>query len=171
MSSATDLESGQGARAAAPHTEVAGNDSVLPVHEAQPVVSQAETQDETSSPTCCCIPSASGVSRPFTSVRSRSNIDHPQRNVSDQSTQTGQGSSRAAETQIHPASEQIPEEPRMIGDFDGSSNALWTLFRDEAKSHDDAKIVTLKDDMESSLIFAGLFSASLTAFVVDSNKT
>jgi hypothetical protein len=41
----------------------------------------------------------------------------------------------------------------MIGDFDGSSNALWTLFRDEAKSHDDARIVTLKDDMESSLIF------------------
>jgi hypothetical protein len=41
----------------------------------------------------------------------------------------------------------------MIGDFDGSSNALWTLFRDEAKSHDDARIVTLKDDMEGSLIF------------------
>jgi len=41
----------------------------------------------------------------------------------------------------------------MIGDFDGSSNALWTLFIDEAKSHDDARINTLKDDMESSLIF------------------
>jgi len=41
----------------------------------------------------------------------------------------------------------------MIGDFDGSSNALWTLFRDEAKSHDDARINTLKDDMDSSLIF------------------
>ncbi|KAI0281952.1 hypothetical protein BGY98DRAFT_912920 [Russula aff. rugulosa BPL654] len=58
----------------------------------------------------------------------------------------------------------------MIGDFDGSSNALWTLFRDEAKSHDDSRIVTLKDDMESSLIFAGLFSAALTAFVVDSKQ-
>ena len=41
----------------------------------------------------------------------------------------------------------------MIGDFDGSSNALWTLYSDEAKSHDDARIVTLKDDMEGSLIF------------------
>ena len=41
----------------------------------------------------------------------------------------------------------------MIGDFDGSSNALWTLFRDESNSYDDARIVTLKDDMESSLIF------------------
>ena len=45
----------------------------------------------------------------------------------------------------------------MIGDFDGSSNALWTLFKDEAKSHDDARIVTLKDDMESSLIFVGSY--------------
>lgn len=52
-----------------------------------------------------------------------------------------------------PASEQKPEEPRMVGDFDGSSNALWTLFRDEAQSHDDARINTLKDDMDSSLIF------------------
>ena len=41
----------------------------------------------------------------------------------------------------------------MIGDFDGSSNVLWTLFRDETKSHDDARINTLKDDMESALIF------------------
>ena len=41
----------------------------------------------------------------------------------------------------------------MIGDFDGSSNALWTLFKDEAKNHDDATIYTLKEDMESALIF------------------
>jgi hypothetical protein len=41
----------------------------------------------------------------------------------------------------------------VIGDFDGSSNMLWTLFRDEAKGHDDARINTLKDDMESALIF------------------
>ena len=51
------------------------------------------------------------------------------------------------------APEQEPEEPRMIGDFDGSSNALWTLFRDEAKSHDNARINTLKDDMDGVLIF------------------
>jgi hypothetical protein len=46
-----------------------------------------------------------------------------------------------------------PEEPRMIGDFDGDSKGLWKLFRDEAKSHDDAQIVTLKDDMGNSLVF------------------
>ena len=41
----------------------------------------------------------------------------------------------------------------MIGDFDGSSNALWTLYRDEAKSHDDARLSSLKDDMDGDLIF------------------
>ena len=34
-----------------------------------------------------------------------------------------------------PDSEQEPEEPRrMMGDFDGSSNVLWTIFKDEAKN-------------------------------------
>jgi hypothetical protein len=41
----------------------------------------------------------------------------------------------------------------MIGDFNGSSKALWKLFRDEAKSHDGAQIDTLKDDMGNSLVF------------------
>jgi len=52
---------------------VGGSNSALPVREAQPVVSQAETLDE--------------------------NIDHSQRNVGDQPTQTAQGSSQA-EAQI-----------------------------------------------------------------------
>jgi len=66
--------------------------------------------------------------------------------------------------------EEQPEEPRMIGDFDGSANEFWKLYRDEAKSHDDARIDTLKEGMDSALIFAGLFSAALTAFVVDSKQ-
>ena len=45
------------------------------------------------------------------------------------------------------------EEPRMIGDFDGSANEFWKLYRDEAKSHDDARINTLKEGMDSALIF------------------
>jgi hypothetical protein len=77
--------------------EVLINDSALPVRGAEPVVSQAETLDETSSSACCCIPS--GVFRPCTSMRGGSNIDHSQRNVSDQSTQTGQGLSQT-EAQI-----------------------------------------------------------------------
>ena len=41
----------------------------------------------------------------------------------------------------------------MIGDFDGSANALWTLYGKEAKSYDEAGIQTLKDDMDGVLIF------------------
>ncbi len=54
--------------------------------------------------------------------------------------------------------EEPPEEPRMIGDFDGSASEFWKLFRDEAKSHDDARINTLKDGMESALIFVRPYS-------------
>jgi hypothetical protein len=72
----------------------------------------------------------------------------------------------------------------MIGDFDDNANALWSLHLDEAKSHDEARIHSLKDDMDSVLIFvrvfifivstpsscavvvqAGLFSAALTSFL------
>lgn len=41
----------------------------------------------------------------------------------------------------------------MIGDFDGSANALWTLYGKEAKSYDNARIQTLKHDMDGVLIF------------------
>ena len=52
-----------------------------------------------------------------------------------------------------PPDPEDPEEPRMIGDFEGSSNALWTLFKEKANNHDDARINTLKDDMDGVLIF------------------
>ncbi|KAH9985034.1 hypothetical protein BJV77DRAFT_1188046 [Russula vinacea] len=85
------------------------------------------------------------------------------------------GESKTHETSIHhceggPVTDNSGGEPRMIGDFDGSANALWTLYGKEAKSHDDAQIHTLKDDMDGVLIFAGLFSAALTSFVVDSKQ-
>ncbi|KAF8262906.1 hypothetical protein EI94DRAFT_640744 [Lactarius quietus] len=60
------------------------------------------------------------------------------------------------------------EMPRMIGDFDANANAMWSLHLGEAKSHDEARIHSLKDDMDSVLIFAGLFSAALTSFLIDS---
>ena len=55
------------------------------------------------------------------------------------------------------------EEPRalprrMIGDFDGSAGEFWKLYRDEAKSHDDATINTLKEGMDSALIFVRSYS-------------
>ena len=54
-------------------------------------------------------------------------------------------------------------ELHMIGDFDGSANALWTLYGKEAKTHDEARIHTLKDDMDGVLIFVRPFlSVSIT---------
>ena len=46
-----------------------------------------------------------------------------------------------------------PLEKRMIGDFDGGANTLWTLYGREAKSYDEARILSLKDDMDGVLIF------------------
>ena len=46
----------------------------------------------------------------------------------------------------------------MMGDFDGSSKALWSLFGIEAKSYDNARIGTLKDNMDGVLIFVCLYS-------------
>ncbi|KAH9002339.1 hypothetical protein EDB86DRAFT_293583 [Lactarius hatsudake] len=60
-----------------------------------------------------------------------------------------------------------PGMPPMIGDFDDNANAFWSLHMNEAKSHDEARIQSLKDDMDSVLIFAGLFSAALISFIVD----
>jgi hypothetical protein len=51
------------------------------------------------------------------------------------------------------SSNQEPRAVRMIGDFDDSANALWTLYGKEARSHDEAHIRTLKDDMDGVLIF------------------
>ena len=41
----------------------------------------------------------------------------------------------------------------MIGGFHGSTNALWSLYGKEAKSHDEARILPLKEDMDGVLIF------------------
>ncbi|KAI0276082.1 hypothetical protein BGY98DRAFT_919821, partial [Russula aff. rugulosa BPL654] len=51
-------------------------------------------------------------------------------------------------------------------DFDDGANDLWILYGKEAQIYDESRIKTLKDDMGGVLIFAGLFSAVLTAFVV-----
>ena len=50
-------------------------------------------------------------------------------------------------------SDSEPEERRMIGDFNGSADDLWTLFGTGVKGHDDALIKMVKDKMDSALIF------------------
>ena len=50
-------------------------------------------------------------------------------------------------------SEDGEESHRQRQDFDDSANDLWSLYGKEAKSHDEARINTLKDDMDGVLIF------------------
>ena len=101
------------------------------------------------------------------------NIDQPQRDyINDPTSDTphaGQGWIQAVDSgqsvdssTRHSTSDseigEKPQENRLIGDFDGSANALWTLYGKEAKSYDDARINTLKDDMDGVLIFVRSYS-------------
>ena len=45
----------------------------------------------------------------------------------------------------------------MVGDFDDNANAMWSLHLGEAKSHDEARINSLKDDMDGVLIFVRVY--------------
>ncbi|KAN0136294.1 hypothetical protein V8E53_005899 [Lactarius tabidus] len=59
-----------------------------------------------------------------------------------------------------------PHEERQ--DFGDGANPLWSLFSKQAKTQDEARIQSLAGDMEGVLVFAGLFSAVLTSFLVQS---
>ncbi|KAF7344936.1 hypothetical protein MVEN_01656200 [Mycena venus] len=48
---------------------------------------------------------------------------------------------------------------------------LWAVYVLEAEKYDKALVESWKSDMEGLLIFAGLFSAILTAFLIESYKT
>ncbi|KAJ7460178.1 hypothetical protein FB451DRAFT_1001510, partial [Mycena latifolia] len=48
---------------------------------------------------------------------------------------------------------------------------LWAVYVSEAEKYDKSLVESWKSDMEGLLIFAGLFSASLTAFIIESYKT
>ncbi|KAJ7792894.1 hypothetical protein B0H13DRAFT_1479379, partial [Mycena leptocephala] len=50
---------------------------------------------------------------------------------------------------------------------------LWAVYVSEAEKYDRSLVESWKRDMEGMLIFAsvGLFSASLTAFIIESYKT
>ncbi|KAJ7486953.1 hypothetical protein FB451DRAFT_1554099 [Mycena latifolia] len=48
---------------------------------------------------------------------------------------------------------------------------IWSVYISEAEKYDKALVESWKSDMEGMLIFAGLFSAILTAFLIESYKT
>ncbi|KAJ6477891.1 hypothetical protein C8R47DRAFT_925125, partial [Mycena vitilis] len=47
----------------------------------------------------------------------------------------------------------------------------WAVYVSEAEKYDRALVESWRSDMEGMLIFTGLFSASLTSFIVESYKT
>ncbi|KAJ6580446.1 hypothetical protein DFH09DRAFT_876284, partial [Mycena vulgaris] len=48
---------------------------------------------------------------------------------------------------------------------------LWVVYISEVDKYDKALVESWRGDMDGLLIFAGLFSASLTAFLIESYKT
>ncbi|KAF7341187.1 hypothetical protein MVEN_01853700 [Mycena venus] len=67
------------------------------------------------------------------------------------------------------------EATRQAGVADPGDEAaaakLWAVYISEAEKYDKGLVESWKSDMEGMLIFAGLFSASLTAFLIESYKT
>ncbi|KAJ6556040.1 hypothetical protein B0H19DRAFT_869344, partial [Mycena capillaripes] len=47
----------------------------------------------------------------------------------------------------------------------------WSIYINEAERYDKGLVESWKADMEGMLIFSGLFSASLTAFLLESYRT
>ncbi|KAJ6554818.1 hypothetical protein B0H19DRAFT_1263114 [Mycena capillaripes] len=68
-------------------------------------------------------------------------------------------------------SESHPCHPKSVDRDELASAKLWTVYISEAERYDKALVEGWKSDMEGLLIFAGLFSATLTAFLVESYKT
>ncbi|KAJ7480676.1 hypothetical protein FB451DRAFT_1556250 [Mycena latifolia] len=64
----------------------------------------------------------------------------------------------------------IPEQSANP-DEEAAAAKLWTIYIGEAEEYDKSLVESWKSDMEGMLIFAGLFSASLTAFIIESYKT
>ncbi|KAJ7137411.1 hypothetical protein C8R43DRAFT_1238928 [Mycena crocata] len=67
------------------------------------------------------------------------------------------------------------ENSGKLGPVDPSHEAaaakFWAVYVSEAEKYDKGLVESWKSDMEGILIFAGLFSASLTAFLIESYKT
>ncbi|KAJ7655891.1 hypothetical protein B0H17DRAFT_1185983 [Mycena rosella] len=51
-----------------------------------------------------------------------------------------------------------------------AASKFWSIYITEAERYDSALVESWKADMEGMLIFSGLFSASLTAFIIESYK-
>jgi hypothetical protein len=57
-------------------------------------------------------------------------------------------------TAFNSSSEGLYQEERR--DFDDGANALWSLYGKEAKSHDEARFLSLAADMDGVLLFVSV---------------
>ncbi|KAG6818748.1 hypothetical protein H0H93_002156 [Arthromyces matolae] len=62
------------------------------------------------------------------------------------------------------------EAERVDQDYDERARKFWSLYVKESEQHDRNMTETWKASMDSTLIFAGLFSAVVTGFLIDSYK-
>ncbi|KAJ7853695.1 hypothetical protein B0H14DRAFT_781278 [Mycena olivaceomarginata] len=74
-----------------------------------------------------------------------------------------------------PVASQPEKWDREKGDYTDAENdeacaKIWSVYVGEAERYDKALVEGWKADMEGMLIFSGLFSASLTAFLIESYK-
>ncbi|KAJ7672118.1 hypothetical protein B0H17DRAFT_1084504 [Mycena rosella] len=70
------------------------------------------------------------------------------------------------------AEQGIPTvNPGNQDDLDASCAKLWSVYISEAEKYDKALVESWREEMDGMPIFAGLFSASLTAFIIESYKT
>ncbi|KAJ6549290.1 hypothetical protein DFH09DRAFT_620184, partial [Mycena vulgaris] len=58
-----------------------------------------------------------------------------------------------------------------VDDDEAAGGKMWAVYVAEAEKYDRGLVESWKSDMEGMLIFAGLFSASLVAFLIESYKT
>ncbi|KAF7314533.1 hypothetical protein MKEN_00926500 [Mycena kentingensis (nom. inval.)] len=70
-----------------------------------------------------------------------------------------------------PADGYQQTEPPFDPADDAAAAKMWSVYISEAEKYDKSLVESWKSDMEGMLIFAGLFSASLTAFIVESYRT
>ncbi|KAJ7779423.1 hypothetical protein DFH07DRAFT_1030212, partial [Mycena maculata] len=75
---------------------------------------------------------------------------------------------RARRGQIHSTSEKLSDASPSDSQAEDVSAKFWSIYNSEAERYDSALVESWKADMEGILIFSGLFSASLTAFIIES---
>ncbi|KAJ7142031.1 hypothetical protein C8R43DRAFT_1071290, partial [Mycena crocata] len=70
-----------------------------------------------------------------------------------------------------PGGAVLKKDANALANDEAAGAKLWSVYISEAEKYDQALVESWKSDMEGMLIFAGLFSGILTAFLIESYKT